>query len=58
MAGAWAAFARNGVPDHDKLSVHWEPWDEEKKACLAFGDETMLKENHDSRLMELSKKHS
>ncbi|MBR0087675.1 MAG: carboxylesterase/lipase family protein [Lachnospiraceae bacterium] len=49
MAGAWAAFAKNGDPDHEKM-IHWEAWDPRNKACMAFGDKTMLKINHDSML--------
>ena len=52
MAGAWASFAKTGSPNGEKLLV-WEPYTEEKKACMIYGDKTVLKENHDEELVKL-----
>ena len=52
MAGAWASFAKTGSPNGEKLPV-WEPYTEEKKACMIYGDKTVLKENHDEELVKL-----
>ncbi len=37
MAGAWAGFAKTGSPNEEKLPT-WEPYTEEKKACMIYGD--------------------
>ena len=52
MAGAWAGFAKTGSPNGEKLPT-WEPYTEEKKACMIYGDKTVLKENHDEELVKL-----
>ena len=52
MAGAWASFAKTGSPNGEKLP-HWEPYTEEKKACMIYGDQTVLRENHDRELVTL-----
>ena len=52
MAGAWASFAKTGSPNGEKLPV-WETYTEEKKACMIYGDQTVLRENHDRALVAL-----
>ncbi len=49
MAGAWAGFAKTGSPNEEKLPT-WEPYTEEKKACMIYGDKTVLKENQRRRI--------
>ncbi len=51
MAGAWASFARTGDPNHAKLTEEWKPFTPEGQETYAFGDISMLKVNHDRKLM-------
>lgn len=51
IAGAWAAFARTGNPNHEKLQQHWASFTPEGHETYAFGDYSMLKVNHDLPLM-------
>ena len=57
MAGAWAAFARTGDPDHEKLMEHWRPFTEAGHETYAFGDRSMLKVNHDAELMRFCERY-
>ena len=57
MAGAWAAFARTGDPNHAKMTVTWEPFTAEGHETYAFGDVSSLKTNHDLELMKFGKKY-
>ena len=43
MSGVWAAFARNGVPDHPSIP-HWPAYDTKTRATLMF-DATCRVEN-------------
>ena len=52
MAGAWASFAKTGSPNGEQLPC-WKPYTEEKKACMIYGDQTILRENHDRDLITL-----
>ena len=52
MAGAWASFAKTGSPNGEQLPC-WKPYTEEKKACMIYGDHTILRENHDRDLITL-----
>jgi para-nitrobenzyl esterase len=51
MAGAWAAFARSGNPDHKGLP-HWPAFDASKRATMIFNDECKVLNdpNHEERL--------
>jgi para-nitrobenzyl esterase len=51
MSGAWAAFARNGNPNHKGLP-HWPAFDTTKRATMVFNDECRVVNdpNHDERL--------
>lgn len=55
MAGAWASFAKTGSPNGEQLPC-WKPYTEEKKACMIYGDQTILRENHDRDLITLIEK--
>ncbi|MGB9069026.1 MAG: carboxylesterase family protein [Candidatus Acidiferrales bacterium] len=41
VSGAWAAFARNGDPNH-KLLPKWDPFDTNKRAIMVLNDECKL----------------
>ena len=41
VSGAWAAFARNGDPNH-KLLPKWDPFDTNKRAIMVLDDECKL----------------
>ena len=56
MAGAWAQFAKTGNPNGEGLP-YWPMYTPENKACLAFGDTTVLKENHDRDLVALADRY-
>jgi para-nitrobenzyl esterase len=51
MAGAWAAFARSGNPDHKGLP-HWPAFEASKRATMIFNDECKVLNdpNHEERL--------
>ena len=51
MAGAWASFARTGNPNAEGL-IFWPEYDCLKKSCMMFGNQTMVKENHDEVLLK------
>ena len=51
MAGAWASFARTGNPNAEGL-IFWPEYDCLKKSCMMFGNQTIVKENHDEVLLK------
>lgn len=55
--GAWIAFARNGDPSHPGLP-DWPACTPGKEQVMIFDRECSLRENFDSRLIELHKKLS
>lgn len=57
MAGAWAAFARTGDPNHSELTDSWKPFTAQEHETYAFGDESMLKTGHDIELMQFEEKY-
>lgn len=58
MAGAWAAFAKYGDPNHEKMTEKWEPFTEEKHETYAFGDRSMMKKNHDLKLLQYENQYA
>jgi para-nitrobenzyl esterase len=55
LAGAWAAFARSGDPNHDGLP-HWEPYSLEKRATMVFdADNSQLQYDPAGEQMRLLK---
>ena len=58
MAGAWAAFAANGDPNHDKLTEEWKPFTAENQETFAFGNISMLKSGrYDAKLLSFEEKY-
>ena len=58
MAGAWAAFAWNGDPNHEKLTEEWKPFTAENRETYAFGNVSMLKSGrHDAKLLAFEEKY-
>jgi para-nitrobenzyl esterase len=57
MAGAWAQFAYAGNPNRAELAM-WEAYTPENGACLALGDKTVLKHQHDCGLLKALDKHT
>jgi para-nitrobenzyl esterase len=52
MSGAWAAFARNGNPNHKGIPA-WRPFNEAQRATMIFNNEcrAMNDPYHDERLV-------
>ena len=50
MCGAWAAFARNGDPNHDGLP-EWPPVTAEKVPTMLFDHECEVRVDHDGELV-------
>ncbi len=51
MAGAWAAFAKTGDPNHDKL-VEWPKVTKDSVPTICFDAITDVRIDHDKELME------
>jgi para-nitrobenzyl esterase len=45
MSGVWAAFARNGVPDH-RLIPHWPAYRLPERATLILDAECRISNDH------------
>jgi len=57
MAGAWAAFAHNGDPDHEGME-HWPAFTPDGKATMVFWDKTGVRKDFDTELVKEKKKLS
>lgn len=51
MSKLWSSFARNGVPSSDDIP-EWLPFDEENRATMILDDKSVLRYNHDRKLMK------
>jgi para-nitrobenzyl esterase len=45
MSGTWAAFARNGRPDHPAIPA-WPPYDTERRATMLLDSEWRVEDDH------------
>ena len=51
MSKLWASFARNGAPSSDDIP-EWLPFDEENRATMILDDKSVLRSNHDRKLIK------
>ncbi len=54
MAGAWAAFAHTGDPNHKNLA-DWPPFEEENRATMVFCEDSHARNDFDTELIKLKK---
>ena len=52
MSAAWINFAKNGNPNHPGIP-YWPAFTRENGYVMIFGNECMVKKNHDYELMKL-----
>lgn len=55
MAGAWAAFAYTGNPNHDGMP-YWPAFTNDTRTTMVFCDESGAREDYDTQLIEMKKK--
>ena len=55
IAGAWAAFAHTGNPNHGKLA-EWPAFEKDSRATMVFCEDSRARMDFDTELIELKKK--
>ena len=57
MAGAWAAFAHTGNPNHEGMA-YWPAYTPETRETMVFCENSAPRADFDRELIALAKKHS
>ena len=57
MAGAWAAFAHTGNPNHEGMA-YWPAYTPETRETMVFCEKSAPRSDFDRELIALAKKHS